>query len=257
MAPFPDYVDILGSHISRIDLRHAINLLDQFITDARKHVVVFPMSVHPVLLARKDPELRRIYNYCDLAPADGVPLLWAAKLSGKSIPGRVTGLDLLPAFCEVAAEKGYTFFFMGGKNGVAETLKQKLQSQYRKLRVVGVLSPPFRDEFTEEENREIRGLINRVSPDVLWVALTTPKQHRWIAKNIGNLDVRVAIAVGAAFDICAGLIPRAPKWMQTYGMEWFYRFLREPRRLFKRYFIELLPFFPLILLQRSKLIWSR
>jgi N-acetylglucosaminyldiphosphoundecaprenol N-acetyl-beta-D-mannosaminyltransferase len=256
MDPLADKVDILGSEISRVDLDMAIKKIEGFISDARKHFVVLP-AVHTVLLARKDSELRQAHNSADLAPADGVPLIWASKLLGKPIQGRVTGLDLLPRFCEIAAKKGYTFFLMGAGPGVAQKLASVLMSQYPGLKIAGTYTPPFCDEFSTQENDRIISEVNTKKPDLLWVSLTSPKQQKWVFRNIENLNVKVAIAIGGAFDVCCGNVKRAPVWMRNNGLEWFYRFLQEPRRLFKRYFVDALPFFPLILLQRSKLIWNR
>jgi N-acetylglucosaminyldiphosphoundecaprenol N-acetyl-beta-D-mannosaminyltransferase len=196
--------------------------------------------------------LRDIYNTADITTADGVPLVWASKALGEPIQGRVTGLDLLPEFAKVAAEKGYTFYFLGAAEGVAEKLKAKLQEKFQGLEVVGTYSPPYKDQFSSEDNEEMIRRINKAKPDILWVSLSAPKQDYWIYENFDKLDVNIAIGVGAAFDVVAGNIPRAPLWMQKAGLEWFYRLIKEPRRLFKRYLIEAPKFIPLVFLQVLK-----
>lgn len=182
--------------------------------------------------------------------ADGVPVVWASKLLGCPIAGRVTGLDLLPEFAKTAEEKGFTFFFLGAKDDVGAKLAEKLKEKHANLKIAGIYSPPFAEKFSEAEDSKIIEIINEAKPNVLWVSLTAPKQDYWIFRNFDRLDVNIAIGVGGAFEVTAGLIKRAPIWMQKYGLEWFYRFLQEPKRLFRRYFIEAPIFLPLVLLQR-------
>ena len=122
--------------------------------------------------------------------------------------------------------------------------------KYPELKIAGYYSPPFADKFSVEENEKIISMINSVKPNVLWVSLTAPKQDIWIYEHFDKLDVNIAIGVGGAFEVTAGIINRAPLWMQKYGLEWFFRFLQEPKRLFGRYFLEAPQFFPLVLLQK-------
>jgi N-acetylglucosaminyldiphosphoundecaprenol N-acetyl-beta-D-mannosaminyltransferase len=186
---------------------------------------------------------------------DGVPLIWASKLFNNTIQGRVTGLDLLPEFSRIASQKKFTFFFLGGSEGVAEKLADALKKKYPTLLIMGTYCPPFAEKFSDEENAKMIGMINAVQPNVLWVSLTAPKQDYWINDNFNKLNVNIAIGVGGAFEVTAGLIKRAPLWMQKNGLEWLYRFISDPKRLFKRYFIEAPSFIPLIILQ--KLGWIK
>jgi len=135
---------------------------------------------------------------------------------------------------------------------VAQSLKTKCETVYPGIKIVGVYTPPMADEFSIAENQKIMEMINAVKPNILWVSLTAPKQDFWIAAHIAKLDVNIAIGVGGAFEVSAGLIQRAPVWMQKAGLEWLYRFLKEPKRLFRRYFIEAPLFFPIILKQKMK-----
>jgi N-acetylglucosaminyldiphosphoundecaprenol N-acetyl-beta-D-mannosaminyltransferase len=246
-----DYVNILGTNISRRDISEIRTLFIDIITTKNKlRVCVTPVNC--ILWARKNKELKELYNSADMCTADGVPLIWVSKLLGNPIRGRVTGLDLLPEFSKVAAKEDFTFFFLGAGDGVAERLKQKLESENPGLNVVGTYSPPYAETFSDEENQKMIDIINEAKPNVLWVSLTAPKQDYWIYEHFDKLDVNIAIGVGAAFDVVVGDIKRSPEWMQKYGLEWFYRLIKEPKRLYRRYLIEAPRFLPLVMLQAIK-----
>ena len=247
----PGQVDILGCRIDRVDMRSAIARLERLIADGGgRHVLVVP--VKSVMTQLKDEAFRDICAHADLVLPDGVPILWAARLLGRPIPGRVAGPDLLREFSRVAAERGYSFFFLGAKEAVLRALTAELIRENPGLEVAGAFAPPILAEFYPELNEQIVERINAVRPDVLWVGFGTPKQERWIQQNLSRLKVKVAIGVGAAFDLTSRTVQRAPRWMQKHGLEWFFRFLIEPRRLFKRYFVEAAPFFPLVLAQKLR-----
>ena len=244
-------VNILGTKVNKFDLSETLDKFEIAIRhDGKIRVCVTPVNC--MLWARENAKLRKIYKTADITTADGVPLVWASKALGNSIRGRVTGLDLLPEFARIAAKKGYTFYFLGAAEGVAKQLKTKLQNKFKGLEVVGTYSPPYKDQFSSEDNKEMIHRINAANPDVLWVSLSAPKQDYWIYENFDKLNINIAIGVGAAFDVVAGNIPRAPKWMQNAGLEWFYRLLKEPKRLFRRYLIEAPRFVPLIGIQVFK-----
>jgi N-acetylglucosaminyldiphosphoundecaprenol N-acetyl-beta-D-mannosaminyltransferase len=243
-----DKVRILQTGVSRYNLSETMDEMSRAIKQNRKlRIAVTPVNC--LLWARKNPKLNKVYNSADIVTADGVPVVWASRLLAKPIRGRVTGLDLLPAFSDISAQNNHSFFFLGAAEGVADQLADKLISMYPNLNIAGTWSPPFREQFSEEENREMIERINRSGADVLWVSLTAPKQDFWIARHFDKLNVSVAIGVGAAFDVVAGNIPRAPYWMQESGLEWFYRLLKEPGRLSKRYLVEAPQFIPLIIKQ--------
>ena len=243
--------EILTVAVSRLNLDETIALFCNWIdTGQKKRVCVTPVNC--VLWARKDNTLREIYNTSDMNTADGVPLIWASKLLGAPIRGRVTGLDLLPRFAEVSEQRGYSFFFLGAAEGVAEQLSESLKQSHPGLKIAGSYSPPFEERFSNEENAKIVAMVNNASPNVLWVSLSAPKQDIWIYENFEKLNVSLVLGVGGAFEVTAGIIPRAPAWMQNYGLEWAYRFLQEPKRLFARYFIEAPQFLPLVAAQIIK-----
>ncbi len=244
-------VNILDVEVSRYDLEETMDLFANAIDNGHKlRVSVTPVNC--VLWAYRDEKLKNIYNSADLVTADGVPLVWASKFLGPSIKGRVTGLDLLPEFSKISAEKGYRYFFLGAAEGVATKLANHLKGLNPGLNVVGTYSPPFADQFSEIENNKMIDMINKSKADILWVSLTAPKQDYWIAEHFDRLNVSIAIGVGAAFDVVAGNIKRSPKWMQRAGLEWLFRLIQEPRRLSKRYLVEAPQFIPLVVKQK----WS-
>lgn len=249
-------VNILDVEVSRNNLEETMDVLTRAIEKGQKlRVCVTPANC--VLWANKDEKLRQIYNSADLTTADGVPLLWASRLLGSPIRGRVTGLDLLPEFSKISAKKGFRFFFLGAADGVAVKLANHLKSINPGLKIAGTYSPPFAERFSDEENEKMITLINQSNADVLWVSLTAPKQDFWIAEHFGRLDVSIAIGVGAAFDVVAGNIKRSPEWMQNAGLEWFYRLLKEPGRLSKRYLVEAPQFIPLLIKQKWRSVRNR
>jgi len=244
-------VQILKTKISKSNLSETLELFSSSIkNDNKLRVSVTPVNC--LLWSYSNEDLNNVYNSADICTADGVPLIWASKFLGNPIRGRVTGLDLLPEFSKVAAKENFTFFFLGAGQGVAERLKEKLESDNRGLNVVGTYSPPYVSKFSEVENLKIINMINNVRPNVLWVSLTAPKQDYWIFEHFDKLNVNIAIGVGAAFDVVVGDIDRAPEWMQRNGLEWLFRFIKEPKRLFRRYLIEAPRFIPLVFIQVFK-----
>ncbi|TVQ66782.1 MAG: glycosyltransferase [Balneolaceae bacterium] len=246
-------VNILGVEVSRYNLDETMTRMSEAIRN-RDKIQVAVTPVNCILWAREDPGLMEIYNRSAITTADGVPLVWASRLLGEPIRGRVTGLDLLPEFSKISSDFGFTFFFLGAAEGVADQLSEKLKQSYPDLKIAGTYSPPYAEKFSEDENERIINRINESGADVLWVSLTAPKQDYWIAEHLEKLNISVAIGVGAAFDVVSGNISRAPKWMQHYGLEWFYRLLQEPKRLFSRYLIEAPKFIPLVIIQKLKSI---
>lgn len=251
-----DSVKILTINVSTLNLTDTIMVFKQWIKNGeKKRVCVTPVNC--VLWAHEDEKLANLYNSSAMNLPDGVPLIWASRLLGNPIQGRVTGLDLLPEFSRVANHEGYRFFLLGAKEGVAELLSKQLQNQYPNLQIVGHYSPSFAATFSDKENEKMINMINKVRPQVLWVSLTAPKQDYWIEEHFNKLDVNIAIGVGGAFEVTAGLIRRAPLWMQKNGLEWLFRFLQEPSRLFKRYFVEAPQFIPLLFMQKLRQIFIR
>jgi N-acetylglucosaminyldiphosphoundecaprenol N-acetyl-beta-D-mannosaminyltransferase len=244
-------VKILGCSVDRMSLGSATSRLEELIQAGGARQVII-LSVPSLMHGRRHRLFRDICNGASAVLPDGVPLLWASRILGAPIPGRVAGSDLLGELSRVAEIKGYSCFLLGSTPEVVERLDRALSRRFPRLRRVGSFAPPMSPVFSTRVNDEIVRRVNAARPDILWVGLGAPRQEMWIHANLARLDVRLAIGVGAAFDMCSGSIRRAPAWMQKAGLEWFYRFLREPRRLFRRYFIESAPFLPLVLWQRIR-----
>jgi N-acetylglucosaminyldiphosphoundecaprenol N-acetyl-beta-D-mannosaminyltransferase len=244
-------VEILGCAVDRVSLQSATARLAGMIREGGAHqAVVLPVS--SVMYARRHRRFHEICSRASIVLPDGVPLLWAARILGAPIPGRVAGSDLFWALSRVAEKERYTCFLLGSRPRVVARLEKVLRRRFPALRVAGSFSPRISPVFSTAENEDIIRRVNATRPDILWVGLGAPRQEQWIDANLGRLETRLAVGVGAAFDMCSGSRRRAPVWLQKAGMEWFYRFLREPRRLFKRYFVVSAPFLPLVLLQRVR-----
>jgi N-acetylglucosaminyldiphosphoundecaprenol N-acetyl-beta-D-mannosaminyltransferase len=228
-----DRVDVLGVGISAIGPDAAVAEITRWITDGVRHYVCVT-GVHGVMEAWRHPELIHIHNRSGLTTPDGMPMVWAARLAGAKHVQRVYGPDLMLALCERAAERGWRCYMYGGTEQVVNQLHDRLTARFPGLRIVGAYSPPFRELTIDEDESAIRA-INAAKPDILWVGLGTPKQERWMAVHRGRLEVPVIIGVGAAFNIHAGTLRQAPRWMQKSGLEWLFRLAVEPRRLWRRY----------------------
>lgn len=227
-------VDVLGVHVSVIDMEAAVERIARWVDDATPQYVCVT-GVHGVMESQADEELRAIHNAAGLVTPDGMPMVWCAqRVRGDRGVSRVYGPDLLLAMSGRAAEHGWRFFLYGGKEGVAEQLAGRLQRWFPGLDVAGWYSPPFRPLTADEDEAVVRR-INALGPDIVWVGLSTPKQERWMAAHVGRLDRAVLIGVGAAFDIHAGVTRQAPAWMQRSGTEWAFRLAQEPKRLWRRY----------------------
>jgi N-acetylglucosaminyldiphosphoundecaprenol N-acetyl-beta-D-mannosaminyltransferase len=238
-----DRADILGVRLSAINLDDAVGLIESWIKN-RKRTFVCVTGAHGIIESRRDDELRAIHNAAGMVTPDGMPLVWLARLLGKSRTRRVYGPDLMSRLIAVSAERGYSSFFYGGADGVAETLRARLQTQHPGLTVSGTFCPPFR-AMTDAEDRDVVRRINAARPDIVWIGLSTPKQERWMAAHQDRIDAPIMIGVGAAFDFLAGTKRQAPVLMQQLGLEWAFRLLSEPRRLWRRY-VRIVPLFAIL-----------
>lgn len=229
-------VNVLGVGISVLNQTRAREILfDAVRTGTRGYVTV--TGVHGVTECQTDANLRDIHNRALLCTPDGMPMVWMGKLAGHAEMGRVYGPDLMLNLCEHSPAAGFSHFFYGGNPGVADDLKQTLETRFPGLRVVGTYCPPFRP-LDAAERVELQATVARVQPDFFWVGLSTPKQERFMAEFLPLLpEAKVFLGVGAAFDLLTGRVRQAPGWMQRNGLEWFYRLVQEPRRLARRYLI--------------------
>ncbi len=231
---YPLRFPVLGVNISAITLSQAVVLIQQWV-EQRQRTYVNVCTAHTVLECYDAPDLRQIINSSGLSTPDGMPLVWLGQLQKHDI-GRVYGPDLLLAVCEQSETYGYRHFFYGGAEGVPELLVKKLVARFPMLQVAGCYAPPFRS-LTHDEEQEVMRMINDSQADIVWVGLGTPKQDYWVAHFRPLLNAPVLIAVGAAFDFHSGRIRQAPQWMQDSGLEWLFRLLQDPRRLWKRYIL--------------------
>jgi N-acetylglucosaminyldiphosphoundecaprenol N-acetyl-beta-D-mannosaminyltransferase len=230
----PASVEVLGVPLALTDYERTIEWMDATIaTGQRGYVCV--AAVHTVMACQEDPELRAAVLGSDLTVPDGQPLVWAMNALGHDLSSRVYGPDLMARYCERAALTGARMFLYGGRNqGALVQLALNLRTRYPGLNIVGGYAPPFR-ALTGEEEDFVLDEINRSQADVVWVGIGVPKQEKWMAAMRGRLRAPVLVGVGAAFDFHAGLVSQAPRWMQSMGLEWAYRLLQEPGRLWRRY----------------------
>jgi N-acetylglucosaminyldiphosphoundecaprenol N-acetyl-beta-D-mannosaminyltransferase len=232
-------VQLAGIPLDPLDLPAATATLDRFVRSGRPHQVV-TVNLDFLAIARRDPAFRQVLGRAALALADGQPLVWTARRYGTPVPARVAGVDLLDAACALAARRGYRPFLLGAGPGVAARAAAVLEARHPGLRVAGVYSPPYGELGAAEEGRMVAA-VRAARPDLLFVALGAPRQDVWIGRQLGALGVPVCMGVGGALDLVAGRVPRAPGWMQRVGLEWGFRLVQEPGRLWKRYLVDDVP----------------
>jgi len=239
-----DRVNVLGVGISPVNLDTAEDLIFNAI-DSGQQGYVGVTGVHGVSEAQNDSKFKDILNNTFINTPDGMPMVWYARLYGFEKVSRVYGPDLMLNICARSVDRKVKHFFYGGGEGVADLLKEKLEKKFPGIEIVGTYTPPFRP-LTNDEEIEVRNLINNSGAHCVWVGLSTPKQEKFMsgflnrfgANESGDSSLKgpkVFFGVGAAFDFHAGLIPQAPNWMQQSGLEWLYRLYKEPKRLWKRY----------------------
>ncbi len=245
----PDRVQIGHSNVDVVTYEEALDRLVELAeTPSGAAQVVTPNAQHVVLL-EGDPYLRRIYSEAALVVPDGISLVYAARLLGKPLKGRVTGVDLFHGLCGRAAERGLGVFLLGGRRGAAEEASAQLKSNYPKLNVVGTCCPPYGFHLREEGLSAVAQAILEARPDILFVALGAPKQEYWIHEHGTNLGVPLSIGIGGSFEMVSGITRRAPRWLQAAGLEWLFRLALEPRRLWRRYLIGNVQFLAILLRQ--------
>lgn len=219
-------VNLLGVPVSTVGMDGALDVLEGFIPERRTHLIV-TSDTSAIVRAQEDEEFRRIVQSAALVTPDGIGVVWGARLLGLPIYERVPGVELVAKLCERAAQKGWRVFLLGAKPGVAETAAKNLQARYPNLQVVGT----HHGYFTAEEEPKVIAQIKAAQPDILLVAFGIPKQEKWIAKHADALQVPICIGVGGSLDVYAGVVQRAPEWVQRLCLEWLYRTVKDPKRL--------------------------
>lgn len=245
-----DFCNILGVNITVTNLSETVRYIEENLEELRGNYICVS-NVHTTIIAYEDKEYREIQNGGALALPDGRPLSIVSKRRGFKNAERVAGPDLMAELFKESEEKGYNHYFYGSTEETLSLLERKLKEKYPKLNIVGLYSPPFKSYVTLE-NSNILNEINSKNVDFFWVGLGAPKQEKWM--YIHKKKIRAAMfGVGAGFDYYAGNIKRAPMWMQKLSLEWLYRVMQDPKRLFKRYFITNIKFIYLILhLKKNK-----
>ncbi len=243
-----DRIEILGIEIDNVSWDEALDRMREMIRSGKPHHVVTP-AIEQVVRARRDPDFHQVYSNAELVLADGMQLVFAARWHNTPLKARITGVDMVPALCQMAAQEGFRVFLFGGGEGVADETAQKLQNDIPGLTIAGTYSPPFGFENNPEEEQKAIQLIRDTQPDILFVALRTPRMETWIDRRKEELGVPVMMGIGGAFDFIIGRQKRAPRWLQQIGMEGFHRFLYRPKDIGKRILTHA-PYFFLLLVDR-------
>lgn len=227
-----DTVKILNCKVTKADTKETIVEIKEIIKKRQpvQHVVV---NAGKLVMLQKDHKLKEIIEDCEIINADGQAVVWASKFLNKPLPERVAGIDLMYELIEVAAKENYSVYFLGAKEEVVTEVVKKFKKAHPTLNVAGYRNGYWR----ENEEKEVVASIRKTKADILLVAMSSPKKEYFLNENLVDLNVPFCMGVGGSFDVVAGYVKRAPKWMQKSGLEWLYRLLQEPKRMWKRYLI--------------------
>ena len=229
-------LNVLGVGISAINMNQALAQLDAWVA-AKDRQYVCICNVHSVMECRRSPDVRHVFNQAGMVTPDGVPLVWLLRQAGYRQVSRVYGPDLMLASMERSRQTGQRHYFHGGVAGVAAELAAVMERRVAGLTVAGFSTPAF-GTVRELCTQDVAERINRAEPDIVWVGMSSPKQDLWMSCMRPLLHAPVLIGVGAAFDFHTGRVRQAPRWMMRSGLEWSFRLLQEPRRLWRRYLID-------------------
>ena len=229
-----DVAWIWGLPLARFTYQQTLDEVDWLIARGRPAFFI-TANLNYAMLTGRDERLHRVNQQAAFLVADGMPMVWYAKLTGRRLPERVAGADLIHMLMERAAHRGHRVFLLGGAGDVAREVGAVFQQRYPGLKIVGVEAPML-GQLSPEEHEELILRVRRARPDLLLVAFGQPKGELWLAENCQALGVPACVQLGASFDFVAGRVRRAPKWMQRIGAEWLYRVACQPRRMIPRYF---------------------
>lgn len=227
---------ILRSTIHAVQIEDVMKIFEEWISSRERSRYVALCNVHMVMEAYNSAYFHRVLASADLVAPDGMPVIWIGRGRGFQLGRRVYGPDLFLEFCKTTATKGYRHFLFGGHSRIPGAVADMLTRCCPGIQIAGTYSPPFR-EHTRAEQNEMIAQINNSNADVLWVALGCPKQELWMYQNRDRLNVPVMVGVGQAFDLCAGRVRQAPRWARDNGLEWAFRLLGSPGRLWRRYLV--------------------
>jgi len=223
-------INILGCPIDCLSMGETLDKIESIIKGKtpRQHVVI---NVAKLVDMHRDNKLKEIISACDIINVDGMPIVWASKLLGTPLPERVAGVDLFQELIKLSSQKGYRPFFFGARQWVVGKVVEEFKKKYPNLNVAGYRNGYFK----ESEERSIAEMINNSHADILFVGFSSPIKEKFLNRWMSTMEVPFCMGVGGSFDIVAGRTKRAPLWVQNYGLEWLYRLLQEPRRMWKRY----------------------
>lgn len=227
----------MNTEIDNLTMQETLEAINQLIQEDKSAYVVTPNVDHIVQL-ETNKELQSVYANASLILTDGKPLLWIAKWYGTPIKEKISGSDLFPLLCDMAAKEGFKMFFLGAAEGVAVKAAENLSKRYKGLQVVGAYSPPFGFERNADEMDKIKSMIKETEPHILIIGLGCPKQEKFMYHYSKEFGVPISFGLGASFDFEAGNVKRAPKWMSNHGLEWLFRIIQEPKRMAKRYLVD-------------------
>ena len=241
-------ITLMGCQIDNLSMEDTLVKVEQFIQSGQphQHVVV---NVDKLVKASRDESLRRIINDCALINADGMPVVWASRLLGTPLKERVAGVDLFEALMRRSADKGWRVFLLGAREDVVQAVRDTYLRKYPHLLIAG-----WRNGYWdgEQEEAEVVEQIRASRADLLFVAISSPKKEIFLGRHQAAMQIPFAMGVGGTFDVAIGRVRRAPRWMQQSGLEWLFRFLQEPRRLFRRYFIDDMAFIWLLIKEAAR-----
>lgn len=228
---------IMNTYVNDLTMEETLAFAEQVIAHRRpvQHVVINALKIN---LMRKDPELRAIVKDCPVINADGASVLMAARFLHVPLRERVTGIDLFLRLVELSQQKQYRIFLFGAEEEVVRTVKEKLEAQYPGIQIAGYRN----GYFTEADEPQMVREMAASKADIMFVAFSSPRKEYWVHQYLDQLQIPFVMGVGGSFDVLAGKTKRAPHWMQALGMEWLFRFLQEPGRLWKRYLVGNLSF---------------
>lgn len=228
-----EQISILGILVNPVNLHSSLTQFDEWI-QSKTHAYVCVAPAHSIMECVNDPSLLPVFNEADMVTPDGMSIVWLLQLKGHKNVRRVYGPDLVMAACHHGIEKNWKHFFFGGGLTVAQKLADKLQDQIPGLQVAGVHTPPFGRPNDAEDIAMIE-LLNNSGADILWVGMSSPWQEVWMHEHLGRINIPIMVGVGAAFDYLSGTKPQAPQLIQKFGLEWLFRLLKEPKRMWPRY----------------------
>lgn len=244
-------VMIMGYSLDALTMDETIAEIENCIKSRTKcqHAV---LNAAKVVIAEKDETLKSILNECEIVNADGQSIVWASKFLKKPLPERVAGIDLMERLLEISNIKGYRVYFFGATEEVVTKTVEEFRKKYPGLIVAGYRN----GYFAQEVNSQILEQMRAAKPDILFVGFSSPMKEYWLKENMAKLDIPVCMGVGGSFDVAAGLRKRAPIWMQRRGLEWLYRFIQEPERMWRRYLVGNMKFVFLVIKYKFIDLWK-